>query len=297
MALCIDSTNAGYITLATNALNALAGGVPNALTYTPQNYVIGGRSVVRVTDGPSISDAQAVRQHSVTLIRRIIASQHWVRITESQSNDCRPDKWLADTVWSGFKSLVPFVSADAGFMRKVTSSGSSAVANWRGTADQTANLGISGIIRMEACPSYILLAHELIHADRITRGLLQLQRCNCTYVVDQRQGGRIGGGPNHLRQQQSSAFKSGQIIGPGANIQFPGVTISNAGHVLTNLNNGWVWADGTMELAEEIATIGLSDDDHVLPHDPLAITENIIRVEHHERKRLKYGIFNRHLTI
>lgn len=32
MALCIDSTNADYITLATNALNTLAGGVANALT-------------------------------------------------------------------------------------------------------------------------------------------------------------------------------------------------------------------------------------------------------------------------
>lgn len=296
MALCIDSTNTGYITLATNALDTLAGGVANALIYTTQRYRMGGRSVVRVTEGPSIGAAQAVRPHSVTLIRRIIASQHWVRITEAHSNDCSPDKWIKDKAWSGFKSLVPFVSADAGFMRKVTSSGSSAVANWSGNHDQTANLSMMGIIRMEPAPSYILLAHELIHADRITRGLLQLRRCNCTYVIDQRQGRVNGGGPNHLRQQ-AGVFKSGQIVGGGMNIQFPGRLISNANHVLTNLNGGWVWADGTMELAEEIATVGLSDDDHVIPPDPLAITENMIRAEHNERKRLKYGLFNRVLTM
>lgn len=83
MALCIDSTNADYITLATNALNTLAGGVANALTYTTQSYRVGDRSVVRVTEGPNILNAQAVKQHSVTLIQRIIASPHWVRIVQS----------------------------------------------------------------------------------------------------------------------------------------------------------------------------------------------------------------------
>lgn len=290
MALCIDSTNVPYITLATNALNMLVGGVHNALTYTQQSYRIGGRSVVRITEGPNILAALAMRQHSVTLVRRIIASGHWVRINQSDSNDCSPDKWLMDTAWSGFKNLVPFVSADAGFMRKVTTSGSSAVANWSGNNDQTANLSMMGIIRMEPAPSYILLAHELIHGDRISRGLLQMRRCNCTFVVDQRQG--KGG---HLRQQV--AFRSGVIGVAGANIQFPGKLVSNANHVLTNLNNGRVWADGTMELAEEVATVGLSDDDGVLPNDPLAITENMIRAEHNQRKRLKYGLFNRNLVI
>lgn len=228
----------------------------------------------------------------MTLIQRIIASPHWVRIVQSHTNDCSPDKWLKDKAWSGFKSLIPFVSADAGFMQKVTSTGSSAVANWSGNNDLTANLSMMGTIRMEPAPGYILLAHELIHGDRITRGLLQLQRCNCTFLVDQRQS-RVGGnGPNHLRQQ-SPVFKSGQIVGGGANIQFPGKTISNANSVITNLNNGWIWADGTMELAEEVATVGLGDDDGVLTPDLLAITENMIRAEHNEHKRLKYGSFNR----
>lgn len=296
MALCIDSTNAGYITLATNALNRLAGGVGNALTYTVQAYRFGGRSVTRVTEGPAILAAQAVRPHSVTLIRRIIASQHWVRICQSLTNDCSPDKWLKDRAWSGVKSLIPFVSADAGFMRKVTTTGSSSVANWSGNNDQTANLSMMGIIRTEPAPAYILLAHELVHGDRISRGLLQMRRCNCTFLVDQRQGNVGGGGPNHLRQQP--AFRSGQIVGGGANIQFAGgVLVSNANHVITPLNQGWIWADGTMELAEEVATVGLSDDNGVLPHDPLAITENMLRAEHNERKRLKYGLFTRHLNL
>lgn len=296
MALCIDSTNAAYIILVTNALNTLVGGVPNALTYTQQSYRLGGRSVIRVTEGIGIVAAQLARPHSVTLIQRIIASPHWVRVTQSLDNNCSPDKWLKDKAWSGFKSLVPFVSADAGFMRKVTTSGSSAVANWSGNNDQTANLSITGVIRMEAAPSYILLAHELIHGDRITRGLLQMRRCNCTFVVDQRQGRVADGGPNH--QHQQPAFKSGQIGIGGQNIQFPGAggPVSNANNVLTNLNNGWVWADGTMELAEEVATVGLSDDDGVLPYDALAITENMIRAEHNVRKRLKYGLFTRRLN-
>jgi hypothetical protein len=296
MALCIDSTDPAYIALVTNALDTLAGGVANALIYTPQSYRMGGRSVVRVTEGPSIVAAQAARVHSVTLIRRIIASDHWVRVVESHTNDCSPDKWLKDQAWSGFKSLVPFVSADAGFMRKVLTQGSSAVANWSGINDQTANLGMMGMIRMELAPAYILLAHEMIHADRITRGLLQMRRCNCTFVVDQRQAGVLGVGPNHLRQQ-ANVFRSGQVTGGGANVQFATGPVSNANQVLTNLNAGWVWADGTMELAEEVATVGLSDDDGVIPLDPLAITENMIRAEHFQHKRLKYGMFTRALVM
>jgi len=78
-------------------------------------------------------------------------------------------------------------------------------------------LGMAGTIRMEAAPSYILLAHELIHADR-----------------------------------------SGQPAPGGATVQFGAAVVSNANRVLTSLQNGWIRADGTMELAEEVATVGLS---------------------------------------
>ncbi|WP_444944013.1 hypothetical protein ACJJIK_01945 [Microbulbifer sp. ZKSA006] len=44
-----------------------------------------------------------------------------------------------------------------------------------------------------------------------------------------------------------------------------------------------------MELREEIATVGLSDDHGNVPADPLAINENMIRAEHGVAQRMKYG--------
>lgn len=290
MALCIDSANPPYIATAQAALNQLVG-VQGALDFTRQSYRLGGRYVVRVTEGAQIAAAQNIRPHSTTLVRRVIASGHWARIVESHANDCGPDKWFMDTAWSGLKSLVPFVSPDAGFMRKVTSTGSSSLIHWSGNGDQTANLSMNGTIRMEAVPGFVLLAHELVHADRIARGLLRLVRTNCTFVVDQRQR-HTGQGLTH--QVNQGAFQSAAIV--NGNVVVNGRTISNANGVLTALTQGQVWVGGTMELAEEIATVGLSDDDGILPHDQHAITENMVRAEHQIHKRLKYGQFNQALA-
>ncbi len=288
-ALVIDSVNNAYITLVQNALDTLVN-ANNALAYNQQRYTIGGRYVTRVTEGAGINAAQGARPQSTTLIRRVIASAHWTRIQHSQGNDCSPDKWLKDKMWSGIKSLIPFVQADAGFMRKVQDTGSSSVANWSGNADQTANLRMNGTIGMEQVHSYILLAHELIHADRIGRGFLQTGISNSTYLVDQRQ--QIGPhGPVHLVNPQG-AFQSGQLNNNGLNVQVGINNLSNANSVLTNLIAGQIWVGGTMERIEEIATVGLSDDNNSVNNDPNAITENMIRAEHAIHKRLKYGAFN-----
>ena len=276
---------------ARGALDQLVGGVANALTYTQQRYRVGGRFVIRVTEGPQILAAQALRNHSVTLVRRVIASAHWARISQSFANDCSPDKWLKDKMWSGLKNLVPFASADAGFMRKVLSTGSSSVINWTGTGNTTANLGMTGTIRMEQCPPFVLLAHELIHADRIARGRLLLGMANSTFLVDQRQkrDPLNPAVPTHMVNQPT--FTSAQVL--GGNLVLPAGNISNAGNVLTRMPMGRVWVDGTMERTEEIATVGLSDDTHAVPADPLAITENMVRAENNLHKRVKYGNFNK----
>ncbi|WP_444922436.1 hypothetical protein ACJJID_09060 [Microbulbifer sp. CnH-101-G] len=44
-----------------------------------------------------------------------------------------------------------------------------------------------------------------------------------------------------------------------------------------------------MEAKEEIATIGLSDDQNNIPNDLLAINENMIRAEHNVPRWMKYG--------
>src|SRR5260370_40844093 len=186
MALVIDSTDVNYIALAEGALDALLG-LHNALTYTQQRYRLGDRFVIRVTEGPQINNAQAFRHHSTTLVRRIIGSEHWTRVVHNNANDCTPDKWLKDKMWSGIKSVVPFVAADAGFMRKVLATGSSCAARWAGVVDNTANLSLRGTIQMMVVQPYILLAHELIHADRIARGRLLTGMANSTFLVDQRQ--------------------------------------------------------------------------------------------------------------
>ena len=296
MALCIDSTDDAYIAKAKAALKTLAGGVDTAFSYSTQAYRTGGRSVVRVLEGDGIETAADTKPISMRLVRRIIDSGHWVRIFESASNDCSPDKWLKDQMWSGFKSLVGF-SANAGFMRKVTTTGSSAIANWSGNDDSTANLSPGRVIAMEPAPAYILLAHELIHGDRIGRGMLQMVRCNSTFVVDQRQDPASGAARTHLKDQTAVGCKSGTIIRGGAIVNFNGTQISNTNNVLTDLTAGQIWADGSMELAEEVATVGLSDDDNTVSPDPLRITENMIRAEHGVNKRLKYGRFNKTLVM
>ena len=251
---------------------------------------------MRVLEGDGIKTAADTKPISMRLVRRIIDSGHWVRIFESASNDCSPDKWLKDQMWSGFKSLVGF-SADAGFMRKVTTTGSSAIANWSGNDDSTANLSPGGVIAMEPAPAYILLAHELIHGDRIGRGLLQMARCDSTFVVDQRQDPASGHARTHLKDQTAKGYRSGNIVNNGAAVEFSGVRLSNANNVLTALTAGQIWADGSMELAEEVATVGLSDDKGQVSADPLRITENMIRAEHNVNKRLKYGRFNKNLVM
>jgi hypothetical protein len=292
MALVIDSTDLAYITLVTTALNTLLG-ILGALDYTQQSYRTGGRYVIRVTEGAQINTAQAFRPHSTTLVRRVIASEHWTRIIYDHANDCSPDKWLKDKIWSGVKSLIPTVAPDAGFMRKVLTTGSSSVARWEGTDGSTANLSMMGTIRMAPVPSFILLAHELIHSDHIARGRLLTGMAPSTFLVDQRQkpDPLNPGTPTNLVNQPS--FNQGQVV--GGNVVKAGGAVSNVGQVVTAMPSGRVWVDGTMERTEEIATVGLSDDTNVVPVDALAITENMVRQEHGIAKRLKYGTFNKHL--
>ncbi len=294
MALVIDSTDPQYIAAAQRALDFLLG-LRGALTYTQQQYQVGARDVIRVTEGPKITNAQGLRPHSATLVRRIIASAHWTRVISAPANDCSPDKWLKDMMWSGLKSLVSS-TPDAGFVRKAMTAGrgASSVARWSGAADQTANLTTRGTIGMEFVEPYILLAHELIHADRIARGLLLSVRRNSTFLVDQRQRRDPHNPAVPAHQVNQPSFTSAQV--QAGNVVKPGGTISNAGNVITQLTTGLIWVDGTMELTEEIATVGLSDDDNAVPADPLAISENMIREEHNVHKRLKYGGFNKQVN-
>jgi len=257
--LRIYSTDPQYITLARNALDQLAG-VAHAWTYTHTMGVFVG-DWIEVTRGAMFATAQGVRPHSVTLIDRVIANRNITRIIHSHANDASPERDLpglrSDDWFSGIGRRV--MDAIGTTARATGGIGTGTLIRWSGGPNSTANQSAMGIIRMEACPNYILLAHELVHADRFGRGLLNLQRGNSPFAVDWRQDGRGSALYHHN------------------------------GFQLVNE----VWMDGTMELAEEIATVGLSDSDHICPNDPLAITENMIRREHGIPQRLKYGAFNR----
>ncbi|WP_444913359.1 M91 family zinc metallopeptidase [Microbulbifer sp. PAAF003] len=284
MGLCIDSSNITFITQVRAALNTLVGGVGTALTYTQERYRTGGRHVLRITEGVGILTAAGLRANSTTLLRRLITSRHDTRITEHHALGFRPDQWLVDQVWSGFKSYLPLVSPDKGFMAKVMSSGSSGVVMWNNTALQTANLANNGTVAMGNCPSYITLAHELVHADRCNRGRYLSGSANSTFLADERQApmGRV------LRQQ-NAPLTMARIANGGLNIVYNNITIPNRNNLISTRTSGWIWVGGSMELREEIATVGLSDDDGNVPTDPLVINENMIRAEHGVAQRMKYG--------
>ncbi|MCO1335528.1 M91 family zinc metallopeptidase [Microbulbifer sp. OS29] len=284
MGLCIDSNNIVFIAQVRTNLNTLLGGVGTALTYTQEKYRTGGRYVLRVTEGLGILTAAGLRAHSTTLIRRLIASPHDTRITEHHALGFRPDKWMKDQIWSGFKSYIPMVSADQGFMAKVMSAGSSGVVMWNNTIFQTANLTNNGTVVMGNCPSYITLGHELVHADRCNRGRYLSGSTNSTFLADERQApmGRV------LRQQPAP-LTMGRIANAGLNIIYNNITVPNPNNNISTRTSGWVWVGGSMELREEIATVGLSDDQGNVPIDPLVINENMIRAEHGVAKRMKYG--------
>lgn len=284
MGLCIDSSNIVFITQVRTALNSLLGGVGTALTYTTEKYRTGGRNVVRVKEGAGILTAAGLRAQSTTLVRRLIASNHDTRITESHALGFRPDKWIKDQIWSGFKSYIPLISADQGFMAKVMSTGSSGHVMWNNTVFQTANLTNAGTVTMGNCPSFITLAHELVHADRCNRGLYLSGSANSTYLADQRQGPM-----NNVLRQQGGALARARINNGGITITYNNMTVPNPNNMITTRNRGWIWVGGSMELREEIATVGLSDDQNNVPNDLLAINENIIRNEHNIARRMKYG--------
>ncbi|WHI46730.1 M91 family zinc metallopeptidase [Microbulbifer sp. JMSA004] len=284
MGLCIDSNNIVFITQVRTALNTLVGNVGTALTYTQERYRAGGRHVLRITEGVGILTAVGLRANSTTLLRRLISSRHDTRITEHHALGFRPDQWLKDQVWSGFKSYIPLVSSDRGFMAKVMSSGSSGVVMWNNSVLQTANLTNNGTVTMGNCPSYITLAHELIHADRCNRGRYLSGSANSTFLADERQApmGRV------LRQQ-GAPLTMARIANGGLNIIYNNITIPNRNNLISTRTSGWIWVGGSMELREEIATVGLSDDLGNVPTDLLAINENMIRAEHGVAQRMKYG--------
>lgn len=284
MALCIDSTAEAFLEAVKATLNTLTG--PNALTYRQERYRPFGRMVERVLPGWGINAAVGNHPHSVTLIRRIIESAHWVRIVAG-GNSASPDKWLKDAVWSGIKKFASRVDPDRGFMNKVMTTGSSAVVRWRSIDMQTSDLSPVGKLQVDhPVPAYICLAHELVHADRIMRGKYQRGQGKSTFLVDQRQN--LDG--THLYQQSASLI-SAKIIDGGQHLSFTEggkeCTVPRSG--VTDLQNGRVWVMRTDDQVEELLTIGLNDDNGIGTPDPMAITENMIRAEHHIWRRLKYG--------
>ncbi|QFT55231.1 M91 family zinc metallopeptidase [Microbulbifer sp. THAF38] len=284
MGLCIDSNNIVFITQVRTALNTLLGGVGTALAYTSEKYRTGGRNVLRVSEGAGILTAAGLRANSTTLVRRLIASRHDTRITEHHALGFRPDKWLKDQIWSGFKSYIPLISADQGFMAKVMSTGASGVVMWNNNVFQTANLTNNGTVVMGNCPSYITLAHELVHADRCNRGLHLSGATNSTYLADQRQNPM-----NSVFRQQGNGLLMARVTNGGNNLVYNNTTVSNLNNMITTRTAGWIWVGGSMEPKEEIATVGLSDDQNNVPNDLLAINENMIRAEHNVPRRMKYG--------
>ncbi|WP_226643350.1 M91 family zinc metallopeptidase [Microbulbifer variabilis] len=287
MGLCIDSTNLAFINQVRNALTTLLGQA-NALTYSSEKYHTGARTIIRITRGVGMTNALLQLPQSATLVSRIIASPHDTRITESTGLAAVPDKWLKDRVWSNFKYYVPLVKHDQGFMGKVMSTGASACVHWNNAVQTTTNLNQNGTVTDGgACPNFITLAHELGHADRINRGAYLSGGTEITCLVDERQNML-----HNVQVTQPTRFFRARVNAGGANIIIPDLnrTINNPNNVITTRTQGWIWVTTERILLEELANVGgLSDDNNVLPNDPLTISENTIRVEHGIARRRKYG--------
>ena len=269
--LIIDSTDGNFINQVQVALNTLAGLTPQAFTYTQVMGVTHGQWI-DVSRGTGFGAASAARPHGVGLVDAVINSGYVARIAHGAGNATTAER------------TSPLYAPSLDYLRTETKiatrtqdgSGSSCVVNWTGQADNTCNLNaaqlgaVNSHIIESQCPSYIILAHELIHAERLARGVYDSQTTTDLYfLIDSR---------------------------PGKNLTQWGT--QNSKNLHQDQHTGY-WYERCAEKMEEIITVGmpyantaqfmpLPAPKHVPAH-PLGITENDIRTENLLGIRLKYG--------
>lgn len=254
--LYIDSGNQTFVNAVKAALNQICGNVRDALAYTEHGGWV-RRRWIEVTAGAGIREARAARPCGARLVQRVITTNHWCRIVESQQNSTSAEwEWGWDVLRS---------NATIGGRTQTEGAGTASIVRWSGQADVTVNMTPRGVVATEGCPAYVLLAHELIHADHLGRGVFAPHRVNVTFTLDTRK----------------------------TDLGLPRYDHSRMGFQLTSSGD---WTSSSMELAEEVHTVGMNHDDPRLLGVTVGnITENDIRRENHLNQRVKYGALNRTL--
>ena len=252
--LVVENTG-NLVLLATNALSLLTGAAPNALVYAaiPEG--------ISVSPGIGFAAAQGLRPRACAVLGRVMASAHWTTIRPG-GNGITPSMWSKDKAWAAVRGV-------KGFMTKVTTPGrgASSTITWDGGVQECADFdALLGHIVMENVPSHIMLAHELIHADRIGRGTFKNGGSSTAFVID------TAHPPPYQRYSDR-----GWRWDP------------NAATWVGLLGGAWVANDQVA--IDDIANCGFHDTNGSIGVDPLLVTENMIRADFNINLRSKYGSF------
>jgi hypothetical protein len=175
--LIINSWKAGYSDRIKGTLDRLLGGIDNALAYenswiTPVLRLIGLTSSTNVIKGENYEQAGNDKPRSTELVGRLIDSAKTVYIQEGE-NQTAPMTEGNETVNE------TLTAASFGEEAGVAREGRNARVNINAETFEGRSLhnlssvpvNNDGALEREETPNQILLGHELIHADRITRGV------------------------------------------------------------------------------------------------------------------------------
>lgn len=180
MTLVIDSDDNAFIGEVRQALETLLGGHQNVLRY---QQVFSWRLTRRtkVEAGARFEHAGMTNPKVAELIERLINHrQHTTRIISGggMGGGARPER-------GKFTKIL----TDRALMAKATTNGNGCdcCCIWNPLDLETANMTPLGHCANEPCPRSIILAHELIHADHITRGRFLTGVSNSVNVVNRLQ--------------------------------------------------------------------------------------------------------------
>ncbi len=176
--LNIESDDQDFIDEVQRAIIALTG--PNAFTFRATSSCMSGTTGANVLRGVQLALNAARLNHpvGVELVDRLVSHpRHTVRITRTagMGGGARPERGF----WTALYT-------DAALMRLATTPGEGAnvLITWVPVDLETANMGPLRRVQNENCPKHIILAHEMVHADHITRGRFLSGIGNTVNVVD-----------------------------------------------------------------------------------------------------------------
>ena len=161
--LYIATTDDAYNTSVRAALNALAGNTVNALTYTETGSLWWKK--IQVGLGAGAVAAAAIAPHGMGLLTRIIQNNNSVYIYPGNVNRAAPQQrylGLESAVDAMNRASTPGNGSDADVYIDATT--------LNGQEQTTTYDANTGQAQRQNTPDAVIIGHELIHADRFTKG-------------------------------------------------------------------------------------------------------------------------------